>query len=57
MSTIKFAKDIETVKCPTCGALLTRRDLTEDTEYMYSDYYCIDCEINLTIYTYLEEDN
>ena len=53
---MKFAKDIETVKCPCCGALLQRRDLTDDTAFMYSDYYCEDCKINLTIYTYLEED-
>lgn len=58
MANIKYAKDIEVVKCPVCGALLQRRDLTEDPAYIYSDYYCMDCEINLTIYTYLnEEDN
>lgn len=53
---IKFAKDIETVRCPVCGALIQRRDLTEDSAYMYSDYYCIDCEIDITIYTHLEDE-
>lgn len=53
---MKLAKDIETVKCPCCGALIARRDLTEDPAYMYSDYYCIDCEIDITIYTHLDEE-
>ena len=53
---MKYAKDIKIVKCPVCGKLIKRTDLTEDTEFMYSDYYCDDCKINITIYTYLEEE-
>ena len=53
---MKTAKDLENVRCPACGCLLTRRDLTDDPEFTYSDYYCIDCEINITIYAYADEE-
>ncbi len=53
---MKTAKDLKTVRCPVCGNILERRDLTDDTEFTYSDYYCIECEINITIYAYPEED-
>lgn len=52
----KTAKDIKTIKCPACGCTLQRSDVTDDSEFTYSDYYCSDCELNITIYAYPEEE-
>lgn len=52
-----YSVDLKEIKCPVCGRLLFRRDCdSTDSCFDYSDYYCIECEINITVYTYKKEE-
>ena len=52
-----YKSQIKKVKCPICGQELNCKYIEPDMEFDYADYYCDKCEINLTIYCHLEEEN
>lgn len=52
-----YKNQLAKIKCPICGQELNSKYIESDTEFDYSDYYCDNCEINLTIYCHLEEDD
>lgn len=52
-----YKEQIKIIKCPICGKSLNYKYIENDMEFDYADYYCDDCEINLTIYCHLEEED
>lgn len=51
-----FQEQLRTINCPVCGKQLKRQNIDDDTDFNYSDYYCNACEINITVYCYLNEE-
>lgn len=52
-----YKSQIEKIKCPICGQVLYSQYIEPDSEFDYADYYCDNCEINLTINCHLEEED
>lgn len=52
-----YKNQIKQIKCPICGQTLNITYVESDTKFDGVHYYCDDCDIELVIYCYAEEDN